>query len=200
MKIHKQQDGIAHLGIILLILLVISAIGFAVWRVHETGKAAKASEQKTATSATSTQQETKKTNATTNNNELTEKELIRVNILMKKGGEEIKLPKNTPTTFVEYMKQRLIKFEIDCSDPVVEQGVSVTKISKNFIGGSISCDGGASVLWYLKNGEWQEFGFQYGPDCSFVMDNSIPSEFMDTCIDSKMNDQISNPNGSIANQ
>jgi len=44
MKLYKQQDGIAHPGIILLILLVLSAIGFAGWRVHETGKDAKEAE------------------------------------------------------------------------------------------------------------------------------------------------------------
>lgn len=37
-QIYKSQDGIAHLGLLLLIIAVVGVIGFGAWRVVESNK------------------------------------------------------------------------------------------------------------------------------------------------------------------
>lgn len=119
--------------------------------------------------------------------------ITEVNLLLKEPGEEAQLPENTPTTFIEYMREKLSKFDCD----VESGGITITKVSDEFVGGGVGCEGGFSAVWYQKSDIWQEFGTQDTPLCNDVVNLKIPLEFIATCIDLETAKEKPNPNGSI---
>lgn len=123
----------------------------------------------------------------------TQSKITEVNLLLKEVGDEAQLPESTPDSFIEYMKEKLSKFDCDSSTG----GITVTKISNDFVGGGVGCEGGFSAVWYQNSDIWQEFGSQDTPPCTDVESLKIPIEFVATCIDLETAKEKPNPNGSI---
>lgn len=121
------------------------------------------------------------------------RKITEVDLLLKEVGDEAQLPEITPASFIEYMKEKLSKFDCDSSTG----GVTVTKISDEFVGGGVGCEGGFSAIWYQNSEIWQEFGSQDTPPCTDVESLKIPVEFIATCIDLETAKEKPNPNGSI---
>lgn len=118
------------------------------------------------------------------------------------------LPKETPASFVEFMKDSY-------DEPVADEfgcisATSIKKISSiNVLGSSGSydaqtresgteyCGSGIGIVWYLdSNGQWESLRFQDYKSCELLVENKIYAEFMEKCFDDN-NQPVSNPNGSI---
>ena len=124
---------------------------------------------------------------------VSQSKITEVDLLLKEPGDELKLPDTTPESFVEYMKGKLVAFECDSDTG----GITVSKISDEFVSGGVGCEGGFSAVWYQNSEIWQEFGSQDTPPCTDVESLKIPIEFVATCIDMDTAKEKPNPNGSI---
>jgi len=120
-----------------------------------------------------------------------------------------KLPDYTPASFVEYMTGELEKNVADENGCIMVYGVN--KVSPLNIGGGTgavsattlgeegNCSGGASTVWYLKDGKWSYLGFQSIPNCDEIASTTIYKEFsIANCYDTTTENALTpNPNGSI---
>lgn len=119
--------------------------------------------------------------------------ITEVDLLLRKPGDESLLPETASESFVEYMKEKLSVFECESETG----GITISKVSTEFVSGGGGCEGGYAAFWYMKEGVWQELGTQDTIPCIDVIASAIPIEFIDGCFDETTGLTKANPNGSI---
>jgi len=187
-----NSKGFAPSAIVGMVL-VACVILFAGWYVYESGK-----EDKPAESAKSADSSVNDNQTAQEDSKPALKVITEVDLLLQRPGDGSKMPIVTPKSFVTFIESKLGAFECDF-DEFPEGGYTISKISDEFIGGSLSsCGGGAAIVWFLDASGWQELGYQSPVPCSELVASKIPSDFLAECYDDADAESIlGNPNGPL---
>lgn len=123
------------------------------------------------------------------------------------------LPEDTPTRFVNYMRNTLPLSEEE-SKPGCITAYQISKISNFNMSGSIGevnkntgrsddiCTKGLSVVWYVDEVNWTWVSKNFGvlPTCEELSEIPVYSEFIAECQRQSDEEVLDNPNGSIKNR
>lgn len=113
-------------------------------------------------------------------------------IFLQISTDTSKLPSGTDSGFVAIMKERTAGFS-GCKEKALA-GITIDKISDDFVRGAVLCNGGTVTYWYKLDGSWKEMGVKNTATCAEVEKAKIPVEFLSTCLD-KSGNEIQNPVG-----
>jgi len=201
-----NQRGALDIMFVFLLVVLVAVGGFVGWRVLDADK--------TVSQTAANTEDGSSVPIDSNTKEANQEASDSVAILeldspidLTQPSDTDKLPSQTPASFIEFMKTELDQEpdEFNCIS-----AYSVTRVSNVNISGSIgsvdpstmesgdSCFGGAILIWYFMNNQWDSSGFQAVPECVEIAKTTIYSEFLQTCSDKEFNN-INNPNGSIYN-
>ena len=184
----KQSGNVVVIVLIVVVILALIGAGFYVWSRNDKKEETNTTQESSTEVVPRTIEKTKDTTEVITN----------VDVLLQIPGDETKLPPETPDSFVEYIKTKLIDFDCDYTENE-NAGITVSRVSPRFASGGVGCMGGAGTVWYLTTVGWEELGYQSMIPCSTLVELAIPSEFMAECYDDNSPDQetIANPNGKL---
>jgi hypothetical protein len=195
----KNENGFG-LVVVVLMLVLAGIVGFTGWYVWQNQQKNSANSNTAETASNNKETSDTKTKIDTT--------ITDVNISLKTEADISKLPSITPTSFKEYILEKLKKNTPD-ADGCIEL-YSISKISiVNIKGGGASvstsandggsCIGGAPRVWVLApTGTWDDVTLN-GPACKSDNGGLVYEEFAPECYtDPNVDSLVKNPNGSIA--
>ena len=198
-----NQKGFLEPIQILLIVLILGVVGYVGYRYTQNKEEEPVAQQETAKPEEQAPVETPAENKV---------EIVTLDeeITLTSPGDLEKLPDTVPASFVDHMEVVLnanvadesgcvMMYSVNIVSPLNISGGTGSVDATTLESGTGSCIGGARTVWYLKDGKWDDMGFQAQPGCDELEKTTIYSEFMELCYDAsaEVPDQTPNPNGSI---